>query len=216
VSPVVVEILLGNHVLFDWLAIDQMFLNDAFQDSGRTVTVPSAIGHDRRNRATFADATATHPQPQNATFPSQPQFFKPTLKKLPRFGHLLRAGTACFVPISAQQECPRSRGQLHFIGTMSSAIQAVGMHAKTHRSQRRKKSSVSESQSPSIVVAAAMIKAAGRIAVSSCLDQLTVSPCRSYDRHFLPTINLAPRRNVKNDHAQLITTNSRFLNPVKK
>lgn len=36
------------------------------------------------------------------------------------------------------------------------------------------------------------------------------------DCHSFCTINLAPRRNVRNDQAQLRTTKSRFRNPVKK
>ena len=40
--------------------------------------------------------------------------------------------------------------------------------------------------------------------------------CYWPERHCLSTIKREPRRNVKKDQAQLITTNSRFLNPVRK
>src|SRR5687767_9820554 len=82
---------LGKKVSLHRLPLDQVLLNDLFQDVRRTVAIPAAVGQDDSNRTAITDTQAPCAEAQHTAAPRELQRLESLLQVSPGLFHLLPA-----------------------------------------------------------------------------------------------------------------------------
>jgi hypothetical protein len=75
---------LGNQILINRYAGDQMLLNDPLEHRRVTAAIPRPFGIDDGDGAAFANAQTVCLRAQDTTGLRQPELFEPLLQKFPR------------------------------------------------------------------------------------------------------------------------------------
>ena len=112
-----------DHVVFDGLTANEMFLNDPVEDFRGALPIPDPVGHDCCDRSPLADATTSDSESQHPSALRQSKLFEPMFEEFPGGGHLLGAGTAGFPSVDANQDGPQVVREMEFLGSVAGLLE---------------------------------------------------------------------------------------------